>query len=767
MQLCGREFSAATIARIEEILSADSSLSRRALSLRVCELLEWRAANGKLKEVSCRKALLELHRHGLIALPAAEEFCFKRSCPELPVDRLTDAPELRCALEELGEISIVAVSSRYSRASWIWNALMQRWHYLGKGPLCGAQIRYLIESSLHGFVGALAFSAAQWRLKERDKYIGWTEAARRANLNRVVCNSRFLILPSVHVPNLASHALSLCMTRLVNDWTERYGYAPVLAETFVDPSRYAGTCYRAANWWWVGQTVARPTAYPNGKVADGPKDIYLYPISDNWKEELCAEPEVALCSTPLPEAPADWTEEEFARAQFFDERLKHRLFTLAADFFAQPGELIPQASNGSAAKTKAAYRFFKNSNVDMQTLLRPHIESTIERLRSHPAILAVQDTTTLNYTAHPPEGVGPINTSQNTAVGLVLHDTMAFTPEGTPLGLLNVQCWARDPNKPVGGKHRCRQLPIEEKESNKWLVSYRAVAEAQKLCPDTMLISVGDREADLYELFHEAAQDPCGPRVLVRAERTRNRKVEQDDEKEELWQRMNAETVAGTLNVAVPRRGSRPSRTAKLEVRFAQVALTPPARSKLPPLSVWAVYAREVGHTAEVKEPIDWMLLTTAKTESFQDACQRLSWYGRRWGIEVYHRTIKSGCRIEDRLLDDTDSLEACLAIDLVVAWRVHWLTMVGREKPDTPCDQILNEDEWRVLSAWATGKMAETAPSAQEATRWIGKMGGWQARGKQDNPGTTCIWRGLLRLPTLVQGYLLALHVHGVRAGP
>ena len=133
----------------------------------------------------------------------------------------------------------------------------------------------------------------------------------------------------------------------------------------------------------------------------------------------------------------------------------------------------------------------------------------------------------------------------------------------------------------------------------------------------------------------------------------------------------------------------------------------------------------------------------------------------------MYHRIIKSGCRIEDRRLDDTDSLESCLAIDLVVAWRVYWLTMVGREKPDTPCDQILSQEEWHVLSAWATGKISKTAPSAQQAMRWIGKMGGWLARGKQDNPGTTCTWRGLARLPTMAQGYLLALQIHGVRAGP
>jgi uncharacterized protein DUF4338/transposase-like protein len=669
---CGREFNAATIAQIEGILRADPSLSRRALSLQVCELLGWRAANGKVKEVSCRKALLELHRQGLIVLPAAEESCFQRvgpAPPEPSPDPHCEVPELRCALEELGEIGIVPVSSRYSQASGIWNELMQRWHYLGKGPLCGAQIRYLVQSSRHGWVGALAFSAAQWRLKERDKYIGWSEAARRAHLHQVVGNSRFLIRPGVHVPNLASRVLGLCMTRLAPDWTERYGYAPVLAETFVDPRRFRGTGYRAANWQHIGQTVARPTAYPNGKVAEGPKDIYVYPLREDWKQMLCAEPEVLLCSTPPPEAPADWTEEEFARVQFFDERLKHRLFTLAADFFAQPGELIPQVSEGSAAKTKAAYRFFHNPQVDMPTLLRPHLESTIERVRQHPVILAVQDTTTLNYTAHPPEGVGPINTTQDSAVGLILHDTMAFTPEGTPLGLLNVQGWARDA-KEAGRGERRHELPIEEKESLKWLVSYRAVAEAQKLCLPTLLISVADREGDIDELFQEAAQDPSGPGLLVRAERTRNRRVEQEDEKEKLWPKMEAEKVAGTLQVAVPRRDSRPARTAKLEVRFAPVRLTPPQRMKASPLSVWAVYAREVDSPAGVKEPIDWMLLTTVKTETFQDACQRLSWYSRRWGIEVYHRTLKSGCRIEDRRLEEADSLEACLAIDLVVAWR-------------------------------------------------------------------------------------------------
>jgi hypothetical protein len=286
-----------------------------------------------------------------------------------------------------------------------------------------------------------------------------------------------------------------------------------------------------------------------------------------------------------------------------------------------------------------------------------------------------------------------------------------------------------------------------------------------------MIVSVGDREADLYVLFHEATQDPSGPKLLIRAERTRRRKVtdgNKEDKNEDLWKKMEGEPVAGLINVAIPRRGSMSARTAKLQVRFAQVLIKPPTTSKLTsPLSIWVVHTKEIDYSLDVKEPIDWMLLTTINTESFEDACERLNWYARRWGIEVYHRTIKSGCRIQDRRLDDAQSIETCLAIDLVVAWRVYWLTMVGRENPESPCDQILSEDEWRVLSAWATGKMADAPPSAQKAMHWIGKLGGWLCRGKKDNPGTTCIWRGMTRLPNIVQGYRLALETYGIRAGP
>lgn len=768
MRISGHVIGEAAVNRIRRIQEENPGLTRRGLSRKVCEEFGFESLNGRYQEVSCRKALLELERRGELRLPEASEYCFRAKTEKAAgggkEKAAIEAPEVECELIELGELKVKPVSNR--QESQIWNEIMSRHHYLGKGPLCGAQIRYLVESTEYGYIGGLSYSGSHWRLKACDEYIGWSEGARHRHLNEVVCNSRFLILPTVRVRNLASHVLSRSLQRLRGDWQDRYGYEPALVETFVDTSRYSGTCYQAANWQHVGETAGAGNVYPNGKKSEGRKAIYLYPLIEGWQARLCHEEAKPLGSLERSNGFADWdwTEEEFGRVEFYDDRLRARLFRLAAAFHEQPGELIPMICKGGKAEIKAAYRFFKNKNVNMQRLLRPHIESTIDRVRAHKVVLAVQDTTSLNYTAHAPDGAGPIG--NKVAVGFELHDTMAFTPEGVPLGLLNLQCWARDAEE-TGKKQKRHKLPIEEKESRKWLDSYRAVAEIQKSCPETMLVSVGDREADMYELFYEVMQTLDGPEFLVRSSQGRNRKVATEDDTKGLWDKMAAAPAAGIMEVSLPRRGSRPARIAKLQVSHAEEKLKPPAGSGFPEIDVWCVYARETGHGEEVKEPLEWMLLTSVRTESFEQACDRLNWYGRRWGIEVYHRILKSGCRIEDRRLSDADSLKSCLAIDLVVGWRVYWFTMVGRDNPDEPCDKILGEDEWRVLCIWATQKLPETVPSVKQAMHWIGRMGGWMKRGETDNPGTTCMWRGLARLPGMALGYRLALDHHGLRPGP
>ena len=731
-------------------------ITRSALSRHVCGWLDWRGSNGNLQEGSCRKALVKLHRQGYLTLPeVVNSYSFQKQRQTLKVSGdigssvNVDIPEINSSLPELGEIEVVPVRSRYCKDWRIWRALLDQYHYLGSPSLCGAQIRYVVKSSIYGYIGAMAFSSGSWALRDRDKYIGWSENARIANLHYVVKNDRFLILPTVQVKNLASHVMGLALRQLPDDWQARYHIRPVMAETFVNPERFDGSCYKASNWRAVGYSAGRR----DGKR----KIVFLYTFCDNWRDILCTEPVIALGEARRCGVGSNWAEEEFGTIRLYDQRLKERLYTVAQDFYNRPQANIPEAC-GAKARTIGAYRFFQNKKVTMDVILTPHTESTIERIREYKVVLAPQDTTTLNYCTHPETtGLGPINNIDNSSMGLILHDTMAFTEEGTPLGILDAQCWARDPEE-KGKRHHRKELPIEQKESMKWLRSYRRVAEIQKLCPETMLVSVGDRESDIYELFLEAAKDPTGPKLLVRSERSRNRKVEQGH----LWEFMSGEDIAGALKIHIPKRGNRKARDAVVDVRFSEVELKPPKKKDYEPIKAWAVYMTEQ-ESEEFPEggSIEWMLLTIAPVNSFEDAKKRVQWYSGRWGIEVYHRTLKSGCRIKERQLGTADRIETCLGVDMVVAWRIYHLTMLGREVPDHPCTVFFEDVEWKALCCYytQTSEPPIKPPTLMQAIRMVGIIGGHMGRKSDGMPGTQCIWRGLQRLDTATEMYAIMKH--------
>lgn len=742
MVVCGQIFSVETISRIEATVAAEPELSRGGLSRRVCEWLNWRNAKGKLKEVNCRVALLKLHRRGVIPLPPAAPGPPPGPSPRRAEAAIDEGPPIRCPLAELGPVELVPIRSADSRLSRTWKDLMSRYHYLGAGPLCGAQMRYLIRSGRGPWLGAVAFSAAAWRVAARERWIGWSEGARQKNLEQVVGNSRFLILPWVRVPHLASHVLSQCARRLGADWKQRYGREPVLLETFVERGKFRGTCYRAANWTHVGTSRGRGRQDRAQACAVSPKDVYVYPLRARAREILCAgAPE----ESPRPRpAAADWAEEEFGGAPLADERLRRRLLILARDRYNRPQASIPQTCQ-SRAKTKAAYRLLEHSQSTMDKLLSSHYEATRNRIHNERVVLVVQDTTTLNYSAHPAtEGLGPIGSQREGVVGLMVHDSMAFSLEGTPLGLLDVQCWARDPHA-FGKKQRRYELPIEEKESRKWLQGFEKVAQAQRGCPGTTLVSVADREADLYELFERALGDPSGAHVLVRAEK--DRLLAEDHG--HLWEQMAREPVAGIEEVRVPRRAQRPAREARLEVRCGPVRIKSPKRKpRLGELSLWAIVAEEID-APEGIEPLRWLLLTTMEVRHFEQAVEKLSWYARRWGIEVYHRTLKSGCQVEQRQLGSADRLEACLAIDLVVAWRIFHLAKLGRETPEVPCTVFFEEAEWKALHCYVRQDptLPDQPPTLQEAMRMVASLGGFLGRKSDGEPGTKTLWLGLQRL--------------------
>lgn len=740
---------------LEELKQMAGTCSRRQLARHLCQQMDWRSPSGARPLMTARLALLELAERGQLPLPPAGPGPQRVPRAEV-LAAVAPTPALECSLAELGALDIVLVGKGGSALSRQWNQLMRQ-HYLGPGPLCGAQLRYVVRSA-QGPVAALAFSAAARRLRGREQWIGWSEAARRENLHRVVNNSRFLILPRVQVPNLASHVLSRVLARLGDDWQARYCYRPVLVETFVERPRFDGACYRAANWQAMALSIGRGRQDTGHQAGRGRKIYLVYPLQKDFRAVLqrlperprLAPPPASPASPPSP-PPADWAEEEFGSAPLGEARLRRRLCTLARDLYARPLAALPQAC-GTRAKTKAAYRFFDHARVNLQNVLKSHYQSSARRLAPEPVVLAVQDTTSLNYSTHPATGLlGPIGSQLDGAVGMLVHSTLAFNLAGTPLGLLDVQCWVRDPED-FGRKHQRYELPLEAKESVRWLRSLEALEKMQPACPQTRLIGVGDREADIYELFVWAKEKPGRPGLLVRAERQRLLTQEQGP----LWAHVESQAVAGQLEIKVPRRGHRAARVAVLEVRFAAVEVRAPKRKPhLPPVALWAVLAREVG-VPPGTEALEWMLLSTEPVGDFAAAVEKLRWYTLRWGIEVFHRVLKSGCQIETRRLGQADRLEACLGIDLVVAWRIYHLTKLGRETPSVPATVYFEEHEWQALVAFVTrqSEPPQAPPTLREAVRMLAGLGGFLGRKGDGEPGTETLWRGLQRLDDIAEAY-------------
>ena len=759
MLVSGRHISPQVIERLQ---SQAVGNSRRRLAALLCEELQWRGPGGKPQISVAMDVLVRLNKRGELKLPEAKARPARYSpgVASKPPEAGVVWP-LQGDLALVQPIELIKVAKRHSRDYGIWQQLLREHHYLGAGPLCGHQLRYLVKGANGSWLGAAAFSAAARRVAARDQWIGWTEEVRRENLPLVISNSRFLILPQVRIANLASHVLAQLTQQVAQDWQEQFGYRPVLVETFVDLERFRGTCYQAANWKLLGMTSGRGRQDSSHAQELSKKLLYVSRLCADAKARLCAVPPqrrlvaLPIVAPPPPPPPQNWLEEEFGAVVLPDARLKRRLQSLAADFFARPAMNLPQAC-GSRAKTKAAYRFLDHKAVNLSTLLTGHYQATAARAAKERVILAVQDTTELDYSAHPAtELLGPL-TDKPAIMGLALHGTMAYNLEGTPLGLLDVQCWARDPDQP-GKKHQRYQLPIAAKESSKWLVSHAAASQLQAQYPDNLVVSVGDREADVYELFIAAQPESQAAKMLVRARQPRRLVESCDTEQTQLWPAVGQSPVAGVIELKVPRKKKQPARTAPLEVHFLEVTLRAPKRKPgLKPVRCWAIHARETSPLPEGVEPIDWRLLTNVPVCTLAEAVEKLQWYALRFQIEVYHRVLKSGCQIEERQLGNAERIEACLAIDLVVAWRIAHLTKLGREVPDLPCTVYFEEAQWQALMMYATRQLPPVQPpKLRELVRLMAMtLGGFLGRKSDGEPGATVIWRGLQRLDDITQMY-------------
>jgi hypothetical protein len=288
---CGRSVGAGDLDLVWEVISS-CGLSRHELANTVCELLGWKRANRKLKSLECLRWLEELEQRGLIQLPWAKHMGSRasRSRVELAVDS-DPQPLIQGSLQDVFPVTLERVESTQQLACW--KQLMARHHYLGFRVPFGASLRYLIQiRTAQGQIvaGGLQFSSPAWRVQARDQWIGWKDRHRQKGLQRIVSNSRFLILPSVQVKGLASHVLSLVSRQLPQDWYASYRVRPVLLETFVDQNRYRGTCYRAANWICLGQTRGRGRMDRHHQHRQPIKSVWVYPLDKRFRQILNCRP---------------------------------------------------------------------------------------------------------------------------------------------------------------------------------------------------------------------------------------------------------------------------------------------------------------------------------------------------------------------------------------------------------------------------------------------------------------------------------------------
>jgi hypothetical protein len=283
MRYSGRHFTEQEVQWIRDLIKSSKGINRARISTRFCEHVGWRKPNGTVKDMSCRVALLKMHREGIITLPPTQR-PFNRASkhtqrslftqPKAAIEKKAGDFKLCCEIATGGVVKL-------------WNEFIDRYHYLGYTSLAGAQIRYFVKEH-DEILALLSFSAAAWKTAPRDRFIGWDASQRKRNLPLLVNNSRFLVLPWVRSKNLASRILALVCSRLPDDWQQRYGYRPVLAETFVDQERFAGTCYKAANWVCVGQTKGRGKTDRHNACDQPVKTIWLYPLDRQCMELLCA-----------------------------------------------------------------------------------------------------------------------------------------------------------------------------------------------------------------------------------------------------------------------------------------------------------------------------------------------------------------------------------------------------------------------------------------------------------------------------------------------
>lgn len=450
---------------------------------------------------------------------------------------------------------------------------------------------------------------------------------------------------------------------------------------------------------------------------------------------------------------ANWVLEETKTAALGDARLNRRFGNLLEMLIRKPMESIPGVSKGWS-ETKAAYRFFDHKAVTWETILQPHEDAVVERMRQEAVVLLPQDTTELDYTNKlQTKGLGKLCYERQQ--GLYLHPTLAVTPQRICLGIVNGQILIRES---LGKNQRQEELPIEEKESLRWLESYRMAQALAERLPETKLVSISDREGDIYEIFVEASRARGSHQVhwIIRGNQDRCLVTKADKEKhEKLIGKVKQSEVLGMIEFDLPRAPDRKARRIRQEIRAQKVCLKPPYRKgqKLAEVEINVVIATEIDAPKGVK-PIEWILLTSLPMDTCEQSLQVIEWYLCRWQIEIFFKILKAGCQVEELQLQTLDRLKPCLALYMIIAWRILYLTMFARQFPEMPCNILFEDEEWKTVYMVTYQRPApQIPPSLNQMMRMIASLGGFLNRKHDTHPGPQTLWSGLQRVRDFIIG--------------
>jgi len=440
-----------------------------------------------------------------------------------------------------------------------------------------------------------------------------------------------------------------------------------------------------------------------------------------------------------------------------DKRLNRRGKRVIAALAANPEASINSSCVGWA-ETLAAYRLFDNPAVTPEEILRPHFAATQRRMREQPVVLIVQDTTELDYSDHPPAGMRCLERADR--FGTYQHVHLAVRPDHLCLGLVGLKSYDRAAES-LGRTLERKALPIEQKESFRWLEGYRLACRLAAECPQTQIVSVSDSEADIYDIFVEAQQLP-GPRAdyIIRAKEDRSLPELDPDGGPKTYRKVRDEVSRSKLlsarTIDLRQTPKRAARQAHLEIRALRVQVKPPqARSHLPTVTYNVVLVEEVGGPGDGTD-VSWLLITTLPIGTLEQITQIIDYYLARWVAEIYFRTLKTGCRVEAIQLETIQRLANCLAFYHIIAWRVVHLTYLNRAAPKLPCTAVFDEHEWKPAWCVVTKKpLPPKPPTLAQFMSLLAELGGYNNRAKEPAPGPQPIWTGLRRMTDLAIAWL------------